>query len=145
MPGVSAVRSRSAVALVVALAALGAACRPAETDPAASPAANTTDPQWIHRHDPHADVAVVFVHGIFGDTVRTWTADGRPSMFDLLHDNPAIGLQGHARRIVLVEAEVGGYFATGAEGVVQAAVTRQPGHREVVARRRPCPASGVSL
>ncbi len=88
MPGVSAVRSRSAVALVVALAVLAVACRPAESDPSA---ANTTDPQWIHRNDPRADVAVVFVHGIFGDTVGTWTADGRPSMFDLLHDNPAVG------------------------------------------------------
>ncbi len=36
-------------------------------------------------------MAVVFVHGIFGDTVGTWTADRRPSMFDLLHDNPAVG------------------------------------------------------
>ena len=79
---------RSAVALVVALAAVAAACRPAESEP---PGANTTDPQWVHRNDPHADVAVVFVHGIFGDTVGTWTADRRPSMFDLLHDNPAVG------------------------------------------------------
>ena len=34
---------------------------------------------------------MVFVHGIFGDTVGTWTHGSGPGVFELLKTNPAIG------------------------------------------------------
>lgn len=51
---------------------------------------NTSDPQWVKQHSPHAQLAVVFVHGIFGDTLGTWSSD-RTSFFKLLEDDPQIG------------------------------------------------------
>ena len=67
------------------------ACGLFDREPSAPTVVNTTDPRWVHRNPTRADVAVVFVHGIFGDTVGTWTHDGGPSVFDLLKDNPAVG------------------------------------------------------
>src|SRR5690606_39458713 len=51
---------------------------------------NTTAPRWVHQHTPHADIALVFVHGIFGDTIDTWRAK-QTSFFDLLEADEAIG------------------------------------------------------
>lgn len=51
---------------------------------------NSSDPQWVNQHDPHAQVAVVFVHGIFGDTLGTWGTE-KTSFFKLLEDDPDIG------------------------------------------------------
>lgn len=53
---------------------------------------NDTDPQWVYR-DPQKPnkVAVVFVHGIFGDTKGTWTHDNGTSFFDYLHEAPGVG------------------------------------------------------
>lgn len=70
--------------LAVLLAASAAAC-------GRSNAANTTDPAWVFKNTPPAKVALVFVHGIFGDTIDTWKhADGK-TMFDLVHEDPKIG------------------------------------------------------
>lgn len=33
---------------------------------------NKTGPQWLYQNQPPAKVALVFVHGIFGDTIGTW-------------------------------------------------------------------------
>jgi pimeloyl-ACP methyl ester carboxylesterase len=52
--------------------------------------ANTSDPQWVKQHLPQAQLAVVFVHGIFGDTLGTWSGRGT-SFFKLLEDDPEIG------------------------------------------------------
>jgi len=51
---------------------------------------NSSDPQWVKQHNPHAQVAVVFVHGIFGDTLGTWGTE-KTSFFKLLEDDPEIG------------------------------------------------------
>lgn len=51
---------------------------------------NTTAPRWVHQHTPHADIALVFVHGIFGDTIDTWRTK-QTSFFDLLEADEAIG------------------------------------------------------
>lgn len=79
----------------VLLVSLVAGCRgnggPARPPEGAPPPANTTDPHWVAQHTPPAKIAVVFVHGIFGDTVGTWTHAGGTSMFDLIRQNPAIG------------------------------------------------------
>lgn len=53
--------------------------------------ANQTDPQWVKQHTPHADVALVFIHGIFGNTLDTWTAPGGPSFFKLILEDPTVG------------------------------------------------------
>jgi len=52
---------------------------------------NATDPRWVSR-DPAAPqkVAVVFVHGIFGDTLGTWTSDNGQTFFDLLRTSPEL-------------------------------------------------------
>jgi pimeloyl-ACP methyl ester carboxylesterase len=91
MRGVLSVRIRSAAAFLVVLCATASACERTRSEPTTIPAANTTDPRWVHRNDPRADVAVVFVHGIFGDTVGTWTHEGGTSIFDLLRGLPAVG------------------------------------------------------
>ncbi|ALN92539.1 alpha/beta fold hydrolase [Lysobacter gummosus] len=52
---------------------------------------NTTDPYWVHQGNPHAKIAVVFVHGIFGDTSGTWTNANGTRFFDLLRSAPGIG------------------------------------------------------
>ena len=55
--------------------------------------ANETDPQWVTRNAPHAKVAVVFVHGIFGDTLGTWKNDNGETFFRLLTAQPDVGPQ----------------------------------------------------
>ncbi|MEI2456111.1 MULTISPECIES: esterase/lipase family protein [Lysobacter] len=58
---------------------------------AAEAPANTTDPRWIRQAQPHAKIAVVFVHGIFGDTLGTWTHANGARFFDLLGSAPGVG------------------------------------------------------
>lgn len=59
--------------------------------PTPKPISNTTDPQWVHQKNPHATVALVFVHGIFGDTLKTWTSDNGTRFFDLVDRDPDLG------------------------------------------------------
>jgi hypothetical protein len=56
-------------------------------------AANTTDPHWVAQAKPPSKVAVVFVHGIFGDTDATWTNANGQSLFKLLKSVPELGDQ----------------------------------------------------
>lgn len=54
---------------------------------------NTTPSQWaIPQHSPHSDVALVFVHGIFGDTLGTWEnpTNGK-HFYDLVASDPRFG------------------------------------------------------
>jgi pimeloyl-ACP methyl ester carboxylesterase len=53
--------------------------------------ANRSDPQWVAQHSPRAQVAVVFVHGIFGDTLETWTNSRKETFFDFLMKEPDVG------------------------------------------------------
>lgn len=57
-----------------------------------TPMEGPTTPRWVYRDPQHPNpVAVVFVHGLFGDTIGTWrNASGR-TMLDYLHDAPDIG------------------------------------------------------
>lgn len=90
-------RTRHAIVLFTAIWLAGCG-KPTEppVDPipvaAKSELTNETDPQWIHR-DPERPnrVAVVFVHGIFGDTKGTWTRAGGTSFFDYVRQLPDIG------------------------------------------------------
>jgi len=47
---------------------------------------------WVHQ-DParRAEIALVFVHGVFGDARGTWTNDNGRTFFDLIHKHPKIG------------------------------------------------------
>lgn len=75
------------IVLVVGLALFTAGCGSDNT------AANTTDPHWVKRSSPNEKVAVVFVHGLFGDTDGTWTNPNGQSFFKLLEAAPGIGRQ----------------------------------------------------
>jgi len=54
-------------------------------------AANTTDPHWVYPRNPQNKIAVVFIHGIFGDTNDTWTNKNGKTFFELLRNNPDVG------------------------------------------------------
>ncbi|MET0984928.1 MAG: hypothetical protein ABW034_05915 [Steroidobacteraceae bacterium] len=47
------------------------------------------DPHWVIRQNPPAKVALVYVHGVTGDMIGTWTADNGKTFFDLVNENPA--------------------------------------------------------
>ena len=59
--------------------------------PAPATTVNSTDPRWVLQHKPRADVALVFVHGIFGDTVATWTNANTTSFFSLIEADARVG------------------------------------------------------
>jgi pimeloyl-ACP methyl ester carboxylesterase len=61
------------------------------TPPAPPTTPNATDPRWVLQHKPRADVALVFVHGIFGDTIATWTNANKMGFFSLLEGNAQVG------------------------------------------------------
>lgn len=52
---------------------------------------NTTDPRWVVQKTPKSKVAVVFVHGIFGDTLGTWTRKNKKTLFEYLAETPDVG------------------------------------------------------
>lgn len=82
-----------AMALLV-IASCGGSKQPSDAPPAEATQVNGNNngPQWVYQADPHKPVAVVFVHGIFGDTLDTWTNASGTRFFDLLHQS-AFGSQ----------------------------------------------------
>lgn len=52
---------------------------------------SSSEPQWVFRNIPAADVAVVFIHGIFGDSIETWTHESGTTFFELVADHPNLG------------------------------------------------------
>lgn len=79
--------ARWGMALTACLALLLAGCGSDNT------AANTTDPHWVKQASPPSKVAVVFVHGLFGDTDDSWTNANGQTFFQLLKSAPGIGDQ----------------------------------------------------
>jgi hypothetical protein len=78
---------RSLVVGLAGMALLG--CK--KDDPIAPPAPATSS-GWVYQSTaPRADVAVVFVHGIFGDARGTWTNENGKTFFELIHKHPKIG------------------------------------------------------
>lgn len=55
--------------------------------------ANNTDPKWVIQKTPSSKVAVVFVHGIFGDTLGTWTYASGKSFLQYLEEDVQVGPQ----------------------------------------------------
>ena len=51
---------------------------------------NKTAPRWVYQNKPPAKVALVFVHGIFGDTIGTWTHPSGTTFFDILRKDPKL-------------------------------------------------------
>ncbi|MBE1159917.1 esterase/lipase family protein [Dyella acidiphila] len=49
------------------------------------------DPHWVYQGAQHAPVAVVFIHGIFGDTDGTWTNAEGKTLFQFLKETPNVG------------------------------------------------------
>ena len=62
---------------------------PAQAEAVTIPPDNTTRPRWIYQDN--RKVAVVFVHGIFGDAMGTWTNANGQTFFKFLHDTPNLG------------------------------------------------------
>jgi pimeloyl-ACP methyl ester carboxylesterase len=88
----------SLLAISIALVAVIVtyASRDEKSSPADSTAStNATDPQWVSRRPDGAKIAVVFVHGLFGDTLGSWTADNKATFFQLLKDDPNVGDRVH--------------------------------------------------
>lgn len=52
-----------------------------------APASVAASPQWIHQATPRSPVAVVFIHGIFGDGIQTWTNPSGGRFFDYLEQS----------------------------------------------------------
>jgi hypothetical protein len=53
---------------------------------------NATDPRWVAQANPRNKVVLVFVHGIFGDTLDTWSlGNGKPTFFKILGAVPDVG------------------------------------------------------
>lgn len=84
-------RRRAGVNLLAKAFALVLIVVMAGCDP--SSGTNQTDPHWVYRKadEPRNKVAIVFVHGIFGDTDGTWTNKNGRRFFDFLHESPGLG------------------------------------------------------
>ncbi len=53
---------------------------------------NTTFPQWVMRNPHRPNDVLVFVHGIFGDTVDTWkNPETGKHFYDLVSTDPRLG------------------------------------------------------
>jgi pimeloyl-ACP methyl ester carboxylesterase len=82
---------QAAVTVLIATLAL-AACggndgtTPSTDHPPLAP--NTTEPKWVVQQTPPSDVAMVYVHGIFGDAVGTWTHADGTTFFSLVDRAP---------------------------------------------------------
>jgi pimeloyl-ACP methyl ester carboxylesterase len=82
-----------ATALLCVLLSNCSSSEKSRSAPAPGAEANTLDPTWVIQHSPKAKVAVVFVHGIFGDAIGTWTDSKGKSFFDFLNADPQLGGQ----------------------------------------------------
>jgi hypothetical protein len=85
-------RSLGTVLIVVtALVALTGCPGKPSTDKTADAGTSTADPDphWVIQQTPRAKVALVYVHGVTGDMVGTWTASNGKTFFDLVNENEA--------------------------------------------------------
>ena len=93
--GVTSMMGRSAgvIGILVAALALLTAChndkQPSNTTGGPAASAADPDPHWVIQQSPRAKVALVYVHGVTGDMVGTWTASNGKTFFDLVNENPA--------------------------------------------------------
>jgi len=85
--------------------------------PPVKPPAGTaaTDSRWLYRSQGN-DTVLVFIHGIFGDTVGTWTNDNGKTFFEYVKDSP-VG----AKVDMFAFGFPTNYFGGGSANVVEAA------------------------
>ena len=77
--------------LSVAMTIWVAGCGEKEVPPPPlTPKANPNQTGWVEPRVRGAKIALVFVHGIFGEARDTWTRGKGPSFFDLLRKNDTI-------------------------------------------------------
>ena len=80
--------------ILVTLAALTlTACTPKGTPGTAVPptsSAGDPDPHWVLQQKPPAKVALVYVHGVIGDMIGTWTAPNGATFWGLVDQNDAL-------------------------------------------------------
>jgi pimeloyl-ACP methyl ester carboxylesterase len=69
------------------------AVRPAD---AGTSSADDPDPHWVVQQRPPAKVALVYVHGVIGDMVGTWTSANGKKFFDLVNENESLKGQADA-------------------------------------------------
>lgn len=71
---------------------LGAATTSEQAELNAARKPNTTLPQWVWKNTRRPNDALVFVHGIFGDTLDTWkNAKTGKHFYDLISADPRLG------------------------------------------------------
>jgi pimeloyl-ACP methyl ester carboxylesterase len=68
---------------------IGGCGKPGKSDPSKPPSIPSVG--WISKGSSDHKIAVVYIHGIFGDAVGTWTGPGGKTFFDYIKDNPAVG------------------------------------------------------
>jgi len=76
------------VAALASLTACGGDKPPQDGSAGVTIPASDPDPRWVVRQTPPAKVALVYVHGVTGDMVGTWTASNGKTFFDLVNENP---------------------------------------------------------
>ncbi len=85
------VRKRVLGTLVILCIAILSGCPRKNEAPAAAPEAKADpkdpDPHWVIQQKPPAKVALVFVHGVTGDMIGTWTAGNGKTFWDLVNEN----------------------------------------------------------
>jgi hypothetical protein len=84
-------RSLGTVLIVVTALVVSTGCpgKPSDkTTDSGTPTADP-DPHWVIQQTPRAKVALVYVHGVTGDMVGTWTASNGKTFFDLVNENEA--------------------------------------------------------
>jgi pimeloyl-ACP methyl ester carboxylesterase len=81
--------------IVVAMMLTCAACRGGggSGHPETPLPENHTDPEWVIQQQPRSRVALVFVHGIFGDAIGTWRHSNGSTLFQLVNTVPGIAGQ----------------------------------------------------
>jgi hypothetical protein len=84
-------KTSRAVALVLAVAAVAGCFKkdPPVTAPAVvgQPATPDPDPHWVVQQTPPAKIALVYVHGVIGDMIGTWTAPNGKKFFELVDEH----------------------------------------------------------
>lgn len=75
-----------------------------------------SDSRWLSRSDPAKDTVLVFVHGLFGDTVGTWTNKSGKTFFQYVAESP-VG----PRVDMFAFGYPSNYIASGSFNVIQAA------------------------
>lgn len=91
---VSSVRQASAILMMFAGSLLAPGCDKDDdgTDTKIGKTTNITGPHWVSQAKPPSDIAVVFIHGLFGDTDDTWKHQGTgKTFFDYVESSPGIG------------------------------------------------------